>query len=332
MAEKKIAKTGKTRKIRKTRKKMVKKPVNSMKSRKPIKTTKVEVKVADLEKLYLPVAIVLAGIFISCGLLFGLLYTGGLTNGAENYQCSAFEPLSRDCLKQHAKDTGLKFSKFEQCLNDQTHYDEITADVEALKEYGIEGTPQVVIGEMSDGKLRGFYAGGAQGYEYYQDVIEKIKTSGVDTVHEQFITENLGTVEELTKRYEDAYRTQFAGENLTENEISELSALAAESRFESYAIKDYSIDGSINLGDSAAPIVMLEYSDYDNCNYCQSFAQDTLPQLKQNYIDTGELYFVYKSLPLEETPAQGFRAANAAKCAFDQGKFLQFHNLLFGIE
>src|SRR5699024_10504587 len=41
------------------------------------------------------------------------------------------------------------------------------------------------------------------------------------------------------------------------------------------------------MGDVDAPVVLIEYSDY-RCPFCGSFARDTMPELKEEYIDTGK--------------------------------------------
>ncbi|MBD3279901.1 thioredoxin domain-containing protein [Candidatus Dojkabacteria bacterium] len=313
-------------------KSVVKSSVGSQKRKKKNDENVKEIKIESLDKLYLPVAIIIAGIFVGCGLFFGLSYGGGF-GGGKDYQCNSFEPLSRDCLLKKAQESDLKVSKFKKCIDDQEYYDTIKSSVDSLNEIGIQGTPQVVIGEMQDGKVRGFYAGGAQGYDYYEDLIEKVKEDGLEKAHENFISENLGTLPELTKRYEEAYKEQAKSSDqaVSDEEVKDLAKTSAESQYETLAIKDYEVDNSFQVGDSDADIVLLEYSDF-SCSYCKTFANDTLPELKEKFIDSGEVLFVYKSLPLEETPGKGYRAANAVKCAADQDKFFKYHNLLFEVE
>ena len=52
-------------------------------------------------------------------------------------------------------------------------------------------------------------------------------------------------------------------------------------------------------GDKNAPIVMLEFSDFQ-CPFCQKFWAETLPQIEKDYVDTGKVLFVYKDFPLSE--------------------------------
>ncbi len=90
-----------------------------------------------------------------------------------------------------------------------------------------------------------------------------------------------------------------------------------------------SIDGDQCLGLQDAPVTIIEFSDYQ-CPYCQRFWAQTLPQIKREYIDTGKVKFVYRDFPiLGLGHAYAQKAAEAAECAGDQGKFWEFHDLLF---
>ncbi|MEK7519593.1 MAG: thioredoxin domain-containing protein [Patescibacteria group bacterium] len=78
------------------------------------------------------------------------------------------------------------------------------------------------------------------------------------------------------------------------------------------------------MGDPSASVVMVEYSDFA-CPFCNRFSQETLPSVKKDYIDKGKILFVYKDF----TVVGGERAAEAAHCAQEQGKFWEYHDKLF---
>lgn len=92
---------------------------------------------------------------------------------------------------------------------------------------------------------------------------------------------------------------------------------------------DVSADDDAFLGDANAPVVMVEFSDYQ-CPYCNRFRLETLPLLKENYIDTGKLKFVYRDLPLPSHKNANL-AAQAAECVGEYGDNYYFwmHDLLF---
>lgn len=79
-------------------------------------------------------------------------------------------------------------------------------------------------------------------------------------------------------------------------------------------------------GSPAAPIVMVEFSDFQ-CTFCRQFWRDTLPKIEERYIRTGEVRLVYRHLAL--LGEASVKAAQAASCAHDQGKFWQYHDTLF---
>ena len=57
------------------------------------------------------------------------------------------------------------------------------------------------------------------------------------------------------------------------------------------------------------------------------FAAETLSRIKEQYIDTGQLRFVYKHFAI--LGPESNRAAEASECAADQDKFWAYHDLLF---
>jgi len=54
-------------------------------------------------------------------------------------------------------------------------------------------------------------------------------------------------------------------------------------------------------------------------------AKQTLPQIEREYVETGKVLYVMRHLPLESIHPDAFRAASAAECAGDQGKYWQVH-------
>lgn len=81
-------------------------------------------------------------------------------------------------------------------------------------------------------------------------------------------------------------------------------------------------------GEKNAPITMVEFSDFE-CSYCGRFYTQTLSQIEENYIKTGKVRLVYKHLPLTLIHKYAQKAAEASMCADKQGKFWEYHNLLF---
>lgn len=82
-----------------------------------------------------------------------------------------------------------------------------------------------------------------------------------------------------------------------------------------------------SLGDPNAPVRIEIYSDFQ-CPFCRRFWSETESQLFQDYVSTGKVYFVYRSLGAF-LGHESQKAAEAAYCASDQEKFWEYHDLLF---
>lgn len=76
-----------------------------------------------------------------------------------------------------------------------------------------------------------------------------------------------------------------------------------------------------------APVTIIEFSDFQ-CSFCEKFYSQTLPLIEKNYINTGKVRFVYRDFPIT-FHQYAFKAAEAAKCAQEQGKFWEYHDLIF---
>ena len=74
-------------------------------------------------------------------------------------------------------------------------------------------------------------------------------------------------------------------------------------------------------------LTVIEYGDFE-CPYCGEFARDTFPAFKARYIDTGQVRWVYRHLPLNNHP-RAEPAAEASGCAAAQGRFWEYQDLLF---
>jgi protein-disulfide isomerase len=92
-----------------------------------------------------------------------------------------------------------------------------------------------------------------------------------------------------------------------------------------------SIDDDAVLGDKNAPLTMVEFSDYE-CPFCKRYFDQTYPELKKNYIDTGKLKVVFRDLPLTFHDPMATKEAVAANCAKEQGgdaAYYKMHDAMF---
>lgn len=81
-------------------------------------------------------------------------------------------------------------------------------------------------------------------------------------------------------------------------------------------------------GNKGARIAIIEFSDFQ-CSYCLSYVTQTFPQIDKDYIKTGKVKYIFRNLPLTSGHPNAFRAAEAAHCAAEQGKFWEAHDRFF---
>lgn len=98
---------------------------------------------------------------------------------------------------------------------------------------------------------------------------------------------------------------------MTASDLTEIDALEA--------------GGSPVLGAADAPLTIIEWGDYQ-CTFCYRFHQNTLGILKE-YVDSGDLRIIFQDFPLNGHDS--VLAAQAARCAADQGSFWEYHNILY---
>jgi protein-disulfide isomerase len=89
----------------------------------------------------------------------------------------------------------------------------------------------------------------------------------------------------------------------------------------------YTLAGDQYKGDPEAAVVVIEFSDFQ-CPACQQHTIEVQPTLDEEFVESGEILWVFKHLPLQMHP-QALVAAAAAECAADQSQFWEMHDLLF---
>lgn len=123
-------------------------------------------------------------------------------------------------------------------------------------------------------------------------------------------------VQYLKSTQQDEQRTEVIDRLLAESEVE---ILISPPRV------PIEIGDSHRRGPEDAPVTIVEFSDYQ-CPFCRR-AQPALLELLDKY--KGKLSLVYKDLPLREIHPLAQKAAEAARCAGDQGKFWEYHDKLF---
>jgi protein-disulfide isomerase len=89
-------------------------------------------------------------------------------------------------------------------------------------------------------------------------------------------------------------------------------------------------DSDYIKGNPNAPILIVEYSDYD-CPFCKSF-HSTMNQIMDEYAVTGKVAWVYRQLPIVDLHPMSERISLNALCVGEKGgndAFWEFSNLIF---
>ena len=108
-------------------------------------------------------------------------------------------------------------------------------------------------------------------------------------------------------------------------DYSELLQAAAEQGSFDPKPKKVEITDAATKGEGSGTVTLLEYSDFQ-CPFCAR-AKPTVDQIMQEY--QGKVLLVYKHFPLKQIHPLAQKAAEAAECARDQGKFWEMQDKLF---
>lgn len=114
------------------------------------------------------------------------------------------------------------------------------------------------------------------------------------------------------------------GETLYPSAVS-LSEGSSERSREEVSVEQDVLAGEPVLGNAAAPVAIVAYSDFE-CPFCAE-AVPVLSEVLAAYPE--DVRVVFKNFPLVSVHPQAYDAALAGECAFQQGMFAPYHDLLF---
>ena len=80
------------------------------------------------------------------------------------------------------------------------------------------------------------------------------------------------------------------------------------------------------LGSAGAQVTIVEFGDYQ-CEMCHSWFHNTRGAIIDNYVDTGKVNIIFVDLAFlgSDSPV----AAQATHCANEQGKYWEYHSILY---
>jgi len=152
-----------------------------------------------------------------------------------------------------------------------------------------------------------------------------------ETEIEAFIQENRSQLKGDGAEIRDKIRASLQQRKLAEQRNQYVQSLRAQGivvdRLQPPPVLrvQVSTDGAPIRGTMDAPVTLVEFSDF-HCPFCKR-VQPTLTQLLEKY--PGKVRLLFRHLPLDALHPQARNAAEASWCAQDQGKFWEYHDLLF---
>ncbi|MBO4351624.1 MAG: thioredoxin domain-containing protein [Proteobacteria bacterium] len=196
-------------------------------------------------------------------------------------------------LESYAREIGLNLEQFKADLKAPSTVAAIDKDLAEANTRGVSGTPNFLI--------NGVTLSGAQSFEKFKEAID----SAIEKARP--VQEKTGLTGEAL--YAEIMKTapkpvpKLAPENVRE-------------------FVDFS--GAPMLGDANAPIVLIEFTDFE-CPFC-SRANTTIHELMTKNPGKFKLIFKHNPLPFHKHADAAHRAAEAAAM---QGKFWEMYDLLF---
>lgn len=195
-------------------------------------------------------------------------------------------------LKTTATGVGLDINQFSDCLDSSKTASLVKADLDDGNKFKVTGTPAFF--------LNGKFISGAQPYQVFKDTIE-YELKGGDW-------NNPGQL--VSYLFDGDYTNyELAKTNFTKPVEVGLGNLPP-------------------LGKADAKVVLIEFSDYE-CPFCERHYTQTEQQLVKDYINTGKVRLYYRDYPISGIHPGAQKAAEAARCAGEQGKYWEFHDKVF---
>ncbi len=164
--------------------------------------------------------------------------------------------------------------------------------------------------------------------EYVEQRVDKNVAAPTDAEIETFFNDNKARLggrnleqvkPQIAQYLSNQRRTELYGEVIRQlKQESEVAIMLDPPRIE------VSVDDDPVLGKDSAPITIVAFSDYE-CPYC-SRAEETVKKVLSSY--EGQVRVVFRDYPLD-FHKNAAKAAEAAGCAHEQGKFSAMHDKLF---
>jgi protein-disulfide isomerase len=133
------------------------------------------------------------------------------------------------------------------------------------------------------------------------------------------------------EKVHEQIRNYLHQQRITERKIEYFKTLRAGRKVTTYLKPpalvrvDVSVNGAPSRGSENAKITIVKFEDFQ-CPYCKA-VQPNYQEVLKRY--DGKVRLVHKDLPLDQIHPQARQAAEAARCAEDEGKFWEYHDKLY---
>jgi protein-disulfide isomerase len=154
------------------------------------------------------------------------------------------------------------------------------------------------VGEPSDAEVQG----------YYMALRDRTKSSFAEIQVQLKASLKQAMVQQARQDYMKRLRDEA-------NVVVQLSAPRVTVAFDPARVR----------GNADAPVTIVEFSDYQ-CPYCHQ-VEPTIAAVLAKYGD--KVRFAYRDFPLRNIHEHAELAAEASRCALEQGKFWEYHDQLF---
>ncbi len=210
--------------------------------------------------------------------------------------------LKRPELEKYAQDLGLDMAKFKAALDKPENYKKMIEEDKAVaRKFGARGTPHFFI--------NGIRLSGAQPFDRFKEKIDE-------------------AIKKAAPVAEKGLKGQALYEELVKNGAKEFKAApgadAGGGRAPDNKVYEVPVGNAPFKGGAKAPVEIVEFSDFQ-CPFCGR-VNPTIKQIQDKYGDKVKIAFKHQPLPFHKDAPL---AAEASLAAHEQGKFWEYHDVLF---
>jgi protein-disulfide isomerase len=163
-----------------------------------------------------------------------------------------------------------------------------------------------------------------------QEVSNKVAPVTEEEI-QKFYTSNKTRLQVELDKVHDQIRDYLRDQRLESRKNEFFKTLRSKAKVTTYLKSppifraDVAVNGAPFKGSERAPVTIVKFEDFQ-CPYCKT-VQTTYQALLKRY--DGKVRLVHKDLPLDAIHPQARQAAEAARCAGEQGKFWEYHDALY---